>query len=266
MTVSSTNPRKFRDLAFFVPPKLATFTRNEIQTFLEEVDVYTSITDKKHQVTLRLMLDPVLLRSLHLSEPDLEASDEALLEYLKRQVQFSTYEEFNQTISGLRMDVRIGEPRERMNEYLRRFVRIRDRAESLSLPDKVLVKRFARGICPKGLSSSLISRINNELITSLPEVISVASDELLDLSRVSSWLKKDSSVLDSLPAVESRNQQRSNDRKRNICFKCHRSGHKANECSYTAKEESINSIIVDEPKHTFDNSCYTNPIKKAEKG
>ncbi|KAL0231001.1 hypothetical protein GEMRC1_010406 [Eukaryota sp. GEM-RC1] len=164
------------------------------------------------------------------------------------------------------MDVRVCEPRERMNEYLRRFVSIRDRAESLSLPDKVLVKRFARGICPKGLSSSMISRINDELITSPPEVISVASDELLDLSRVSSWLKKDSSVLDSLPAVESRNQQRSNDRKRNSCFNCHRSGHKANECSYAAKVESINSIIVDEPKHTFDNTCYTNPIKELRRG
>ncbi|KAL0246412.1 hypothetical protein GEMRC1_007624 [Eukaryota sp. GEM-RC1] len=160
------------------------------------------------------------------------------------------------------MDVRICEPSEQMNEYLRRFVRIRDRAESLSLPDKVLVKRFARGIRPKGLSGSLISRINDELITSLPEVISVASDELLDLSRVFSRLKKDSSVLDSLPAVESRNQQRSNDRKRDSCFKCHRPGHKANECSYTAKVESINCIIVDEPTHTFDNSCYTNPIKR----
>ncbi|KAL0207649.1 hypothetical protein P9112_012277 [Eukaryota sp. TZLM1-RC] len=90
-------------------------------------------------------------------------------------------------MSELKLDVRIGDVRERMSCYLRRFLQVKSRASGLKLPDTAFLNRFARGILPVGLQHSLLARILDDVLTDLHSLVETITDELLDCSRVASW-------------------------------------------------------------------------------
>ncbi|KAL0205339.1 hypothetical protein P9112_000646 [Eukaryota sp. TZLM1-RC] len=67
---------------------------------------------------------------------------------------FSDIYNLSLAMSELKLDVRIGDVRERMSCYLRRFLQVKSRASGLKLPDIAFLNRFARGILPVGLQRS----------------------------------------------------------------------------------------------------------------
>ncbi|KAL0226192.1 hypothetical protein P9112_013516 [Eukaryota sp. TZLM1-RC] len=91
---------------------------------------------------------------LSLQKSDVSSSDDVLLRHLQSVVSFATYEDFSLAMSELKLDVRIGDVRERMSCYLRRFLQVKSRASGLKLPDIAFLNRFARGILPVGLLRS----------------------------------------------------------------------------------------------------------------
>ncbi|KAL0231447.1 hypothetical protein GEMRC1_010851 [Eukaryota sp. GEM-RC1] len=209
---------------------------------------YRSVCDKKVLVPARLLADPFLLEALVLCNPECNASDDAFLEHLQSLSAFSSYEEFVAAADKLKLDVRIGNPRERVSAYLRQFLQVRSRASGIGLPDSSLLIRFAKGVYPPGLRSSLISRIKDSLITDLPSLVSTLSNELVDLARVSLWTKRDNrnESLDSdIPSANSdvkrsRTHTRSLRLQEGTCFKCNKTGHFARECPL--KVHQVNSI------------------------
>ncbi|KAL0241712.1 hypothetical protein GEMRC1_006947 [Eukaryota sp. GEM-RC1] len=232
-------------------PRLSTLSVSDINEFLHSVEVYQSVTDKPRQIPLRLLLEPAILKSLKLYSPEL-SSDSSLREFLRGMVTFSSYEEFSRTVSELRMDKTIKEPQERMNDYLRRFVCVQERASPLNLSEKVFMMRFARGVCPKGLSVSLTSRVKDDIFPSLTSLISCITSELVDLERARSWMSAAAN-----PEVISRTQLRSDDIKKRNCYRCHRPGHLAVNCK--AKVEEVNHLEMIDDSLRPD---FVNPLKK----
>ncbi|KAL0209007.1 hypothetical protein P9112_011594 [Eukaryota sp. TZLM1-RC] len=65
------------------------------------------------------------------------------------------YEDFSLAMSELMLYVRIGDVRERMSCYLRRFFfQVKSRASGLKLPDIAFLNRFARGLLFVGIQRS----------------------------------------------------------------------------------------------------------------
>ncbi|KAL0227373.1 hypothetical protein P9112_014702 [Eukaryota sp. TZLM1-RC] len=121
---------------------------------MEVESIYSSVTPKKELVPARLLVDSFLLESLSLQKSDVSSSDDVLLKHLQSVVSFVTYEDCSLAMSELKLDVRIGDVRERMSCYLRCFLQVKSRAFGLKLPDIAFLNRFARGILPVGLQRS----------------------------------------------------------------------------------------------------------------
>ncbi|KAL0252087.1 hypothetical protein GEMRC1_001299 [Eukaryota sp. GEM-RC1] len=164
-------------------------------------------------------------------------------------VTFSSYEEFSQTVSELWMDKTIKEPQERMNDYLRRFVCVQERASPLNLSEKVFMMRFARGVCPKGLSVSLTPRVKDDIFPSLTSLISCITSALIDPERARSWMSAAAN-----PEVISRTQLRSDDIKKRNCYRCHRPGRTAVNCKAKVEEVFHFEMVDNHSRPDFESS------------
>ncbi|KAL0219802.1 hypothetical protein P9112_005455 [Eukaryota sp. TZLM1-RC] len=81
------------------------------------------------------------------------------------------------------MNVKIPSARKRMNDYLRNFLKVKEKAGGLAIPNNVFMKRFAAGIAPKGLAESLVSRINDQLLPDFKTLVKIATDGIVDHDR-----------------------------------------------------------------------------------
>ncbi|KAL0219583.1 hypothetical protein P9112_005236 [Eukaryota sp. TZLM1-RC] len=70
---------------------------------------------------------------------DLTASDDNLLRHRQFLVLFHAYQDLSLAISELKLDVRIGDVRERLSCYRRRFLQVKGRAFEIKLPDTALL-------------------------------------------------------------------------------------------------------------------------------
>ncbi|KAL0223311.1 hypothetical protein P9112_002701 [Eukaryota sp. TZLM1-RC] len=186
-------------------PSLASMEVDDVLLFLQQWKVYSSVTPKKDLVPARLLVDPFLLESLVLTRPGVDSSDEVFLDHLRSSTSFSSYEEFNLVMSELKVDVRKGDVRER-------------------------------------LQKSLISRIRDEVFPDFPTLVNTAEDELLDCTRVPSWNRSSKTVSENTDSVrqagmKSRSFHRSRNLTEGTCFKCHQKGHLARDCSSKVKHE-----------------------------
>ncbi|KAL0217704.1 hypothetical protein RCL1_008284 [Eukaryota sp. TZLM3-RCL] len=131
------------------------------------------------------------------------------------------------------MDSRIKNSKERINDYLQRFVTIKARAMNLRLHERIFMMRFASGVVPKRLSDSLALRITDGIILSFQDLISITFEEVALISRVSSWTRP------SEPAEVDSKSKNSEDPKKLKCYKCHEFGHIASHCPKKIKTEHI---------------------------
>ncbi|KAL0204812.1 hypothetical protein P9112_000119 [Eukaryota sp. TZLM1-RC] len=168
-------------------PSLSSMKVESVLLFLQEWKIYSSVTLEKELVPARLLVDSFLLESLSLQKSDVSSSDDVLLRHLQSVVSFATYEDFSLAMSELKLDVRIGDVRERMSCYLRRFLQVNSRASGLKLPDIAFLNRFARRILPVGLQRSVLARIRDDVFSDLHSLVETTTDELLNCSRVESW-------------------------------------------------------------------------------
>ncbi|KAL0221620.1 hypothetical protein RCL1_001474 [Eukaryota sp. TZLM3-RCL] len=128
---------------------------------------------------------------------------------------------------------------------------------------------FARGLYPKGSVDSLVSRIEDGIISSLADLFEISLDELTDLDRVRLWKQPlpvsssagekrrigDSNFSSSSNLSSSSAKfPRSKDLSERLCFKCHKPGHIASACRDT-KAESV--FLLSTPHH------ISNPLSRS---
>ncbi|KAL0226229.1 hypothetical protein P9112_013553 [Eukaryota sp. TZLM1-RC] len=237
-------------------PSLSSMKVESVLLFLQQWQIYSSVTSKKELVPARLLVDSFLLESLSLQKSDVSSSDDVLLGHLQSVVSFTTYEVFSLAMSELNLDVRIGDVRERMSCYLRRFLQVKSRASGLKLPDTAFLNRF--GILPVGLQRSLLARIRDDVFPDLHSLVETTTDELLDCSRVTPWtrgFKTSVNDVERTAGTKTRSSWRSQDLKNQSCFKSHKPGHISRDCPTKIKHE-VNYVC-----HTNDApKSLTNPI------
>ncbi|KAL0206441.1 hypothetical protein P9112_001748 [Eukaryota sp. TZLM1-RC] len=138
-------------------PSLSSMKVENVLLFLQEWKIYSSVTPKKDLVPARLSVDSFLLESLSLQKSNVSSNDDVFLDIYSLSL----------AMSELKLDVRIGDVRERMSCYLRRFLQIKSSAFGLKLPDIAFLNRFARGIFPLGLQRSLLASIRDNVFPDL---------------------------------------------------------------------------------------------------
>ncbi|KAL0219283.1 hypothetical protein P9112_004936 [Eukaryota sp. TZLM1-RC] len=74
-----------------------------------------------------------------------------------------------------------------MTDYLRSFLKVKEKADCLAILNSVFIKQFVAGITPKGLAEFLVSRINVRLIPDFKTLVQVATERIVahDRSKVS---------------------------------------------------------------------------------
>ncbi|KAL0211999.1 hypothetical protein RCL1_005625 [Eukaryota sp. TZLM3-RCL] len=228
-----------------------------ISGFLLEYSGFKDNAGAEIVPSMRDCTDGCLLEGLALVEPKVLKSDAELRKFLEARLSFSSVEEAYLALKAISIINSIHQIQARMFDYLQRFLVLRKQVAQFHFPDQRMLVSFARGLYPKGLVDSLVSRIEDGIISSLTDLFEISLDELTDLDRVRLWKQplpvssfagekgELMIVISLLLATSLLPQLSSPDPKtflKDFVFKCHKPGHIASACRDTKSRISVSVI------------------------
>ncbi|KAL0217221.1 hypothetical protein RCL1_007704 [Eukaryota sp. TZLM3-RCL] len=215
-------------------PQLKDAYAENISTFLLEYSAYEkSVGVEVPAVPLRECIEESLLEGFELAEPKIRKSTAELKSFLRALSGFDSIEDAYSAFNALVMDESILEPRARVFKYLQQFNSVKNRASEYNIAEKALLRRFAKGVRPLGLSESLLLRIADDVLESFSELVESTLNDAVDFARTSGWKKRTSSSLDSVVPISKKGdhqefmKNRSQALAQRLCFRCHKPGHVA---------------------------------------
>ncbi|KAL0217825.1 hypothetical protein RCL1_008674 [Eukaryota sp. TZLM3-RCL] len=224
-----------------VLPRLTDVRAESVSRFFQEHSAYVKSVGAEHALSMRDCLGDGLLECICLLRPSTKKSDPELKRYLESLLSYSCIEDAYSAFDALSMDLSLKDPHSRVFKLLSEFLEIQRRSKGFGIPEKALLPRFAKAVRPLGVSLSLLTRISDDILPSLSNVVEATLADLIDFERCATW-KRTSSSLKVLPGASLEPGIKRIDRgkafKERLCFKCHQPGHLANVCT-NPKTETV---------------------------
>ncbi|KAL0217365.1 hypothetical protein RCL1_007946 [Eukaryota sp. TZLM3-RCL] len=236
------------------PLRLTDVQAETVSSFLKEHSAYVRSVGAENALSKRDCIDESLLSCFTLLRPLIKKSDSDLKKYLESLIGYSSIEEVYLAFDCLVMDNSIPDPQARVFKLLQDFMDVQRRSKDFDIPEASLLSRFAKAVKPAGLSQSLLTRVSDGLLSSLPSLVESLLEDLISLQRVSSWKRSSSNLTTSEPPIKK--LDRGKVFKERLCFKCNEACHLANACPHRNKVESIRLLDVVDRTPSF----LTNPL------